>query len=632
MRQAKSRWVGAMALALALVCAGCGSSEEQGAVLTVTSVPQAEVFVDGVGQGDGVAGIRLAPGEHALEFRREHFVTHAETVRVAAGEALQREVTLAAEDPSNPEVIAALAAAEGVDMAPFVAPEVHRGSRGARDPAILLWPAKEVRKEGLVNFAIEADETYEGDATIEFRQGRTILWRAAFRPESVTTIRPLPAEVLEHAQVSRSITWGLYFEDSRRPITTTFKIVQRPNADRQLARIAESRHMQRQPEITREIMAATVLENNRLYTEALVSNLTIAANHPNSTQPYRGILTTLRRLDAENSELYAFVVPHVGGKGGRAGIDRPSTGARAGGMDLGIAAWSPIQQGGVPSVVADAGSQGAKPIGPGGAGVTPTGGATGETPATPSTEPTSENGGVSAGSADESAAREMRAAIAALDAERAVADAEYEQAQADSMTAARAADKADADAKAAEVEAAEARAAVENAASPSREQQERMYRAGMAAEEAREAANTARQAAEGAEQKARAVEGRADALRQESETLGKALAAASGQGEAVPGTEAPSVPTEGELRGAQAAAETSAADARTSWQFASKQFEDAQQAYAADPSETNRNHLENAQASLDAAVAHVKQTQAAVDAAKRAVEQIGNQVQEAGRK
>ena len=65
--------------------------------------------------------------------------------------------------------------------------------------------------------------------------------------------------------------------------------------------------MQRQPKITQEIMAATVLENNRLYTEALVANLTIASDYPNSTQPYRGIVTTLRRLDAEDSELFSFV-------------------------------------------------------------------------------------------------------------------------------------------------------------------------------------------------------------------------------------------------------------------------------------------------------------------------------------
>ena len=302
-------WMGA--LALALVVAGCGQATDGAATLEVSSVPQGEVFVNGVSQGTDAGTIALSAGEHTIEVKRDGFVSYTETVTAAAGSTLTREVTLAARDPSDPLVIAALAESEGVDLAPFVKPEVHRGSRDKRAVAVLLWPAKDVRKAGLVNYAIEADETYEGDAALEFRHGRKVLYREAFNPESVTTIRPIPAEVLEHIKVGRKITWGLYFEDSRRPVKTSFKIVQRPKAERQLDRLADSRHMQRQPQITREIMAATVLENNRLYTEALVANLKIAADHPESTQPYRGIVTTLRRLDAEHSELFSLSLIHI---------------------------------------------------------------------------------------------------------------------------------------------------------------------------------------------------------------------------------------------------------------------------------------------------------------------------------
>ncbi|MDF1702436.1 MAG: PEGA domain-containing protein [Planctomycetota bacterium] len=621
--------LGALALAIAMLAVGCGQAADQDGTLHVTSVPKAEVFVDGVSQGTTGEAIALSAGEHKIQVKLDRFIAHEETVTVAAGATLDREVTLAAKDPSDPVVIAKLAECEGVDVAPFVAPETHRGSRGKRAIAVLLWPAKDIRKAGLVNYAVEADETYEGDATLEFRHGRKVLYREAFNPESVTTIRPIPAEVLEHIKVGTKLTWGLYFEDSRRPVKTSFKVVQRPKAERQLDRLAKSRHMLRQPKITQEIMAATVLENNRLYTEALVSNLKIAADHPHSTQPSRGIITTLRRLDAEDSELFAFVSPHVSGKGGRSGFARPT--ATAGGADLGIGAWSPIQKGAVPTVIADATPSSGKGMGPGGRGVTPQGG-TAERPADPSTSGEAAPSAGTGADAREHALQQMRDTISELDGEYKVAQDEYARADADAQSATKAAADADAKAKAAEAAAAAARSAVENAASPTREQQEDMYRAGMAAEEAREAANAARQAAEEAGQKARDLEGRNAEMKQNLDTMNKALEGAMGNGEVPPGTEAPKAPTADEAKQAFDSAQAAATDARTSWDVAKKGAAAAEAAYAADPSETNRNMLENAQLSLEAAAKHAHQMDQALEAAKSALETIGNQVQEAGRK
>lgn len=622
-------WMGA--LALALLVAGCGQATDSDATLNITSVPQAEVFVDGVSQGTSGKAIVLAPGEHTIEVKRDRFLTHTETVTVAAGGTLEREVTLAAQDPSDPVVIAALAASEGVDVAPFVAPETHRGSRDKRSVAVLLWPSRDVRKTGLVNYAIEADETYEGDASLEFRHGRKVLFRQAFRPESVTTVRPIPAEVLEHVKTGRKITWGLYFEDSRRPVKTSFKVVQRPKAQRQLDRLATSRHMQRQPQITREIMAATVLENNRLYTEALVANLEIASNHPNSTQPYRGIVTTLRRLDAEHSELFAFVSPHVSGKGGRSGVNTRPT-ASTTGVDLGIGAWSPVQRGALPTAVADATPGTAKGMGPGGAGVTPQGGAS-DTPATPS-----EPGVAAPESAADQAARvraarleSMQAAATELQSELDETGQRADEASATAFLAQKNAEEADAKAKAAEAEAAKAREVVENADSPTREQQEAMYRAGMAAEEAREAANAANQAAEEARSAAEALEQRRSELTQELDAMNQALKAAAGE---VPGAQTPERTrmTLDQAEQAVATAETALGEANARVETTQAAVQAAEQRFAADPSATNRSDLENATRAFEDAKKLVAEQMQALEAAKSRLEAIGDQVQESDSK
>ncbi len=501
--------LGAVALAVALLAAGCGQAQESEATLSVNSVPKAEVFVDGTRVGASGEAITLAAGEHKLEVRHDRFITHEETVTVRAGGELVREVTLAPEDPSDPVVIAALAACEGVDVEPFIAPETHRGSRDKRAPAVLLWPAKDIREKGLVNYAIEADETYDGDAILEFRRSNKVIYREAFKPESITTIRPIPAEVREQIKVGRKITWGLYFEDSRRPIKTWFKVVSRPKADRQLAKLATSRHMQRQPKITQELMAATVLQNNRLYTEALAANLQIAADHPNSTQPYRGIVQTLRRLDAEDSELFAFVSPFVSGKGGNSGINtRPAAGG-----DLGIGAWSPSRAGALPTPIADATGTNPGAMGPGGAGVTPQGGTT-QPREDGASEPTPADDGVPVPTAGPEQGRDP--AVAAGQAEKADRMAKQLERMAQEVTDAKSAatdanarrEAAESEAQAAEAAFETARKAVEGADDPTDAQVEAMAEAGRAAELAREAADAAGEAADQASKRAADLESR----------------------------------------------------------------------------------------------------------------------------
>jgi len=624
--------MGVCALSITLLLAGCGQADTGTASLTVTSIPQAEVFVDGVSVGETGSAFALDAGRHKVEVRLDKFQTFETTVELAADTSDVLDTVLMPQDPSDPVVIAKLAESLDIEVAPFVAPRTTRGGASKHSPATLLWPARDIRKNGLVNYAIEADETYGGDGALEFRHGRKVLYREAFNPESVTTVRSIPAEVLEHVKVGRTITWGIYFEDQRRPITAKFRIVQRPKAERRLEKLRNSRHMQRQPLITRQIMAATVLENNRLYTEALVANLKVAADHPSSTQPYRGIVTTLRRLDAEHSELFAFVSPFVGGKGGHAGISKPGVTAQNGNV-LGLRAWSPAPTATAPTVAVapttGSATGSGMQSGPHGQGVTPSGSSADGTPE--GTEPAAATEVPTTQAAEQVAMLNVvREQSAQADEAGRRAQEVADHAQADAMTAEAAAAAAEEAAGAAEANATAAREAVEQADEPTREQQEAMAQAGMAAEEAREAANSAREAADQARDAAAGMADAAAEAAQHAEAMSTALQNALHTGSGSEGTavEPNADPAAAEQAGREAAAQAAvdaeagvsqAADAVTA---ANAELEAADAARADDPSEDALNRYNEARSALDAAVKAGEEARAALDAARMAVEKL----------
>ena len=612
---------GVSLLSLALVVAGCGQTDENVSV-TITSVPQAEVFVDGVSHGASGQTLSLPAGDHRIEFRTEGFKTFETTAALTGTETKAIEAVLEPLDPSSPAVVARLLESEGLEVAPWVAPEVTRGRSGKQAVAVLLWPSKDVRLDGLVNFAIEADESYGGDASLEFRSDGKVLYRVPFNPASITSVIPLPAEVIEFAKVNSQITWGLYFEDRRSPIKTTFKVVNRPNAERQLERLRESRHMQRQPVITRKIAEAVVLENNRLYSEALVANLTIANEHPESTQPYRGIITTLRRLDAENSELFATISPHVSGKGGR--------GISARGSELGIGAWSPVQTGALPTPIATATDAPTRATGPGGMGVTPSGGAT---DAPGATEPTPATGGVEApkvgGNADE--ALRLRGELEVLGTARATAEEQLGRARADATAAMDAAATAERAAGEAEAAASAAREVVESAATATPEQIEAMQDANRVAETARAAADEAVRLARQSEHSASALETEVARL---NERLGDTQRLLDAVSSAVPArsSKKPVAGRGGQTHG-PAPVETSAQDAfdgaqqnlnaaSAALESAATALAQAEAANATGPTADTERALKDAREAHESAQTAAGRASKEFDAARKALEQF----------
>ncbi len=621
-----NRLMGAIVLVALLALVGCGQGSKEKATLEIASVPAAEIYVDGESRGTSPATLSLTAGEHRLELRTDKFASFETAVTLTAGESKPIDAALAPLDPSDPVVIAKLAQAHGVDVPAFEAPQVTRGRAGSRAAAILLWPSKDVRKAGLINYAIEADETYEGDGTLEFRHGRKVLYRESFTPETITTVRAMPAAVLERVKVGTKITWGIYYEDRRKPVKTTFRVVNRLKADRQLAKLESSRHMARQPEITKACMRATILENNRLYTEALVKNLEIAASYPESTQPYRGIVTTLRRLDGKRSELWAFVTPHVGGKGGHAG---GGISARSQASSTGITAWLPKSDPTFESPAA--GEQGAttEPMTPGNAGVAPP-----EQDLTSKDETTPAEPGetVPTERVDEAAVAEMQKQITDMERQASDLATQAQNASTQAAESQQAAEAAEQSAQEAEAAASAAREAVEQAAEPTREQQEEMAKTGAAAEEAREAADKARQAAATAQEQADRAEHAAQEHAQNVAEMKRALDAARGIAPDAERDTTPAAPDAETLGRNYEAAKQTAETAKTAWDDAKKQLEAAEAAHQANPTENTASALADAHRAVERAARDAYDTQEELEAARKAVEGIGDQVQEPGPK
>jgi hypothetical protein len=368
----------------------------------------------------------------------------------------------------------------------------------------------------LSTFAIEVSEDYEGDGFLVFRKGRNVLYKEKFDPDNMTTVATIPLEVLESVDVGDTVVWGVVFDDRRKKdVESRFKVVNRPKADKRLARIARDKHLARQPAVVKAMVAANALENYRLYSEALVACLEVLQDHPTAVQPYQGIVTCLRRLESKDSRLWGLASQHVKGSGR----------ARAG--RTGITAFAPQSAQPVTPPTSGRGDVAArpdKPRAPGaGDGVTPglrpvpkDGSTPSPSPTTPSSPDVPPAPGVNEG---DLAARVLRTAE---EADQARQKADAAQGQAD-QAAAKAAE-AEALAQAARRKAEEADDAARKAQQdfdedPSAENAEALNAARKAREDADAHAGATRHEAEQARKEANAAETEAKRRNREADGL-----------------------------------------------------------------------------------------------------------------
>ena len=140
------RWVGQTVgvaiLAAGLLATGCdargGGEGNANSTVNLSSLPAAEAWVDGKAAGSTPLAVPLAPGRHELVFKQTGFAEHRQTLDVAAGAVASVDATLQPVDPMDPDALRLVAAAYGVTVEPFRAPEVHRGAAsigGAASPA-----------------------------------------------------------------------------------------------------------------------------------------------------------------------------------------------------------------------------------------------------------------------------------------------------------------------------------------------------------------------------------------------------------------------------------------------------------------------------------------------------------------
>ena len=314
------RWLshtaGAAIIAAGLLVTGCGarSSGENNASATVNlnSLPAAEAWVDGKSEGSTPLAVPLSPGRHELVLKQTGFTEQRQTLEVAAGDVTTIDKVLQPVDPMDPDALRQVAAAYGITVEPFRAPEIHRGAASVSGVA-LLYPRNDVRKEGLSGYRIDVTPAYEGGGWLEFRKGKTSLFRQKFDPATLVSTATLPKSVTDALKTGDTVTWGIYFTDTRKAITAQFEIVAKPSAARKLAEIAADKRLALQPAALRQQLSAEVLQNHRLYSEALVQLLDMRATDKDSVAPYGGIVSCLRRLDLEDTALFTEAASKVVG-------------------------------------------------------------------------------------------------------------------------------------------------------------------------------------------------------------------------------------------------------------------------------------------------------------------------------
>lgn len=376
-------WLGsALAAVLALGLAACGAqgSKDAGPAtvqntnteavsVSFDCVPPAKVWVDGVEKGATPTEIALVPGAYEVTFQRPGFAPDSQRVTVSAPTTVEGSLALLREGDS--EALAALAASLDVDIETLGDVPVHRGS--SEHLAVLYWPREDVRMEGLSTFRVDVGDDYAGDGVLRFVSKGDTLYEEPFDPANATTIAEIPQQVLDALKVNSKVKWGIFFEDKRKSdVTAEFKVVRKDKVAKQLEKLLSSKHFRRQDPVVQSMMQAEILLNNQLYTEALQFYLGALQTWPQSTQPYHGIVKSAMRMDLKETPVYATALQYYRGKGNQAGVK--STGLGIDSIPAPLQLKTPLAN---LSGRTSGGSAAPKPMGPGGAGVTPGAGSTG---------------------------------------------------------------------------------------------------------------------------------------------------------------------------------------------------------------------------------------------------------------
>jgi hypothetical protein len=267
--------------------------------------PQARIWVDGREVGTGTAEVRVSPGEHAVTVRAPKFKDDLVRRRLDPGETWTREFNLAPTDPSDPEALNTILAALGLPAAAPVAVETVRG--GDDGEASPVFPAGDVRLEGLGEYRVDVGPSFPGPAKLRFLRGATVLHESDFAPADTGphTAR-VPDEVVRALRPGDAVTWGLFWnEQPREGSVASFRVVDRPDATREIARIEGHAGVAAQPDLVKDLIVARALVAHGLHAEALSTYVAIVGQDPSVRPAWEGIVSALRALGRHDAPLHA---------------------------------------------------------------------------------------------------------------------------------------------------------------------------------------------------------------------------------------------------------------------------------------------------------------------------------------
>jgi hypothetical protein len=267
-------------------------------VLTVASVPDGDVWIDGVAAGTTPLEARVASGAHEVRVRLGGFDEHVANVTVGAGARAAVAVRLVARDVEDRQVLQMLASRSKVWVQPFTAPAVLRGQDVALAVAP-VYPRGQVRLEDLGDVRVDfAGKPAAGE--VRFRRGDDVLAATSADAEGAGAwIRPIPEAVKTALASGDVVTWGFHPKEGE-AVETSFEVVDK-DLEGTLASLEEG--LQGQPKAALSYLKIQVLADAGLPYGAHQEAVQLIKKGQGTVRAWAAVLETLEKMGAPKTSL-----------------------------------------------------------------------------------------------------------------------------------------------------------------------------------------------------------------------------------------------------------------------------------------------------------------------------------------
>ena len=295
----------------------------------------------------GAAGMATAlSGCGGSEPSKTAGTSSTSTASTSGAPALATVALPATVDLNNPAEVAAVLKTLGVET-PATEPLGTDRSGGADGVAFPTWPAGEVRKAGLATYRIDASGSYADDGTLKFMKGGKTLYEAAFKPTREQTEAAIPAAVTDALKVGDTVTWGVWFANKKmKPVTVSFTVVDKPAVTKAEAKFSADKSLD---PVVRSLAMAQMLQNYRLYSEAVSVYSGVLAVDGRISSVYKPIADSLASLKLKGTPLFDLAKSRMVSSGGSA--VRPTGGGESLSKGPGPQPVAPHTSGAVPPPV-----------------------------------------------------------------------------------------------------------------------------------------------------------------------------------------------------------------------------------------------------------------------------------------